>query len=234
MLIGSITNAATSRRFSRCSMRRSAVASSGGSNLAAVRQQVLDLLAVVGSADAQTAKRVSVVTAFERHQPITKSMYFLPRESVTMLPFVAATCSSAGSSLGERVAASSGHEGSFPYAATPTASSWGDQPVLVMRVRTRSSARDSRTFLVCSPNRKKRIGHGVPRSSDGGSLGAKISRTRRAATKQDQHPRTRSHLRASRAQVGPPHVFVAAIGFLARMNPCLPAISASCHRVAAQ
>ena len=32
-------------------------------------------------------------------RPITKSMYFLPRESVTMLPFVAATCSSAGSSL---------------------------------------------------------------------------------------------------------------------------------------
>ena len=36
---------------------------------------------------------------FPTHQPITKSMYFLPRESVTMLPFVAATCSSAGSSL---------------------------------------------------------------------------------------------------------------------------------------
>src|SRR3954451_12080919 len=36
---------------------------------------------------------------FPTHQPITKSMYFLPRESVTMLPLVAATCSSAGSSL---------------------------------------------------------------------------------------------------------------------------------------
>jgi hypothetical protein len=33
------------------------------------------------------------------HHPITKSMYFLPRESVMMLPSVAATCSSAGSSL---------------------------------------------------------------------------------------------------------------------------------------
>ena len=38
---------------------------------------------------------------FPTHQPITKSMYFLPRESVTMLAFVAATCSSAGSSLAE-------------------------------------------------------------------------------------------------------------------------------------
>src|SRR6187399_1995935 len=36
---------------------------------------------------------------FPTHQPITKSMYFLPRESVRMLPFVAATCSSAGRSL---------------------------------------------------------------------------------------------------------------------------------------
>src|SRR4051812_24978656 len=36
---------------------------------------------------------------FPTHQPITKSMYFRPRESVMMLPFVAATCSSAGSSL---------------------------------------------------------------------------------------------------------------------------------------
>src|SRR6187455_918294 len=36
---------------------------------------------------------------FPTHQPITKSMYFLPRESVTMLPLVAAICSSAGSSL---------------------------------------------------------------------------------------------------------------------------------------
>src|SRR5436190_22605138 len=36
---------------------------------------------------------------FPTHQPITKSMYFLPRESVTMLPLVAATCSSAGHSL---------------------------------------------------------------------------------------------------------------------------------------
>jgi hypothetical protein len=36
---------------------------------------------------------------FPTHQPIMKSMYFLPRESVTRLPFVAATCSSAGSSL---------------------------------------------------------------------------------------------------------------------------------------
>jgi hypothetical protein len=37
-------------------------------NLAAVRQQVLNLLAVVGSADAHPAKRVAVVTAFERQQ----------------------------------------------------------------------------------------------------------------------------------------------------------------------
>src|SRR3954471_23726674 len=36
---------------------------------------------------------------FPTHQPITKSMYFRPRESVRMLPLVAATCSSAGSSL---------------------------------------------------------------------------------------------------------------------------------------
>src|SRR5688500_16554628 len=36
---------------------------------------------------------------FPTHQPITKSMYFLPCESVTMLPFVAATCTSTGSSL---------------------------------------------------------------------------------------------------------------------------------------
>src|SRR4029453_3392088 len=36
---------------------------------------------------------------FPTHQPITKSMYFLPRESVTRLPLVAAICSSAGSSL---------------------------------------------------------------------------------------------------------------------------------------
>src|SRR5688500_2398653 len=33
------------------------------------------------------------------HQPITKSMYFRPRESVRMLPLVAATCRSAGRSL---------------------------------------------------------------------------------------------------------------------------------------
>src|SRR5436190_20254605 len=36
---------------------------------------------------------------FPTHQPITKSMYFLPRESVAMPPLVAATCSSPGSSL---------------------------------------------------------------------------------------------------------------------------------------
>ena len=36
---------------------------------------------------------------FPTHQPITKSMYFRPRESVTMLPLVAAICSSAGCSL---------------------------------------------------------------------------------------------------------------------------------------
>jgi hypothetical protein len=40
---------------------------------------------------------------FPTHQPITKSMYFLPRESVTKLPLVTATCSSAGSSLARGV-----------------------------------------------------------------------------------------------------------------------------------
>src|SRR6185503_4892315 len=56
MLIGSMTKAATSRRFKR------------RGNLAAVRQQVLNLLAVVRGADAQPAKRVAVVTAFERQE----------------------------------------------------------------------------------------------------------------------------------------------------------------------
>ena len=37
-------------------------------NLAAVRQQVLNLLTVVGRADAQPGKRVAVVTAFERQE----------------------------------------------------------------------------------------------------------------------------------------------------------------------
>src|SRR4029453_1595957 len=40
----------------------------GRGNLVAVRQQVLNLLAVVRSADAQPAKRVAVVTAFERQE----------------------------------------------------------------------------------------------------------------------------------------------------------------------
>src|SRR5688572_25047542 len=52
---------------------------------------------------------------FPTHQPITKSMYFLPRESVTMLPFVAATCSSAGSSLASGSRRRAGMERSFPY-----------------------------------------------------------------------------------------------------------------------
>ena len=44
-------------------------------NLAAVRQQVLNLLAVVGSADAQPARRVAVVTAFERQEGAPPGVY---------------------------------------------------------------------------------------------------------------------------------------------------------------
>src|SRR6186997_3283770 len=59
---------------------------------------------------------------FPTHQPITKSMYFLPRESVTMLPFVAATCSSAGSSLASGLRRRAGMNDSFPCAAMAAAS----------------------------------------------------------------------------------------------------------------
>src|SRR5688572_1536397 len=76
---------------------------------------------------------------FPTHQPITKSMYFLPCESVTMLPFVAATCSSAGSSLASASRRRAGMNDPF------RAQLWrrgiiGDQRVLVVRKPTGSSA----------------------------------------------------------------------------------------------
>jgi hypothetical protein len=68
---------------------------------------------------------------FPTHQPITKSMYFLPRESVTMLPFVAATCSSAGASLASGSRRRAGMKESFPCAAMAAAS--------LLRISTLSS-----------------------------------------------------------------------------------------------
>jgi hypothetical protein len=64
---------------------------------------------------------------FPTHQPITKSMYFLPRESMTMLPFVAATCSSAGSSLASGLRRRAGINDAFPWPAVATESSLADR-----------------------------------------------------------------------------------------------------------
>src|SRR6187397_807490 len=75
---------------------------------------------------------------FPTHQPITKSMYFLPRESVRMLPFVAATCSSAGSSLA-RTRGSRRRAGmKDPFCAQlGRRPHYRDQHILVMRIPTR-------------------------------------------------------------------------------------------------
>src|ERR1051325_3066143 len=96
MLIGSMTNAATSRRFTPLLDAAHCRRVERRGDLGAVRQQA-------------AGRQPKLPT----YQPITKSMYVLPRESVRRLPFVAATCSSVGRSLASGSPGSASHEGSF-------------------------------------------------------------------------------------------------------------------------
>ena len=68
IMIGSMMNAATSRRFKTLLDPAQRLRVERRGDLAAVRQQVLDALAIVGRADAQPGKRVAVVAVFERQK----------------------------------------------------------------------------------------------------------------------------------------------------------------------